>query len=289
MTHYGMIIDVDRCVGCYNCFVACKDEYWGNDYPPYSKAQPDHGQNWIRLAEKERNFPQIVVRVDYVPIPCMQCRDPPCAKAAKDGAVYVRDDGIVMIDPEKSKGQKQIVDSCPYGAISWNEELEIPQKCTFCAHLLDQGWKEPRCAEACPADAIKFGDLDDPNSEVSGLWKGAGVLSPEQAKGDLLSPPRADEHGSSVRYLGLPRPIVGGSVVFGDSGECASGVRVTVLKGTGAVASAETNAFGDFMIGGLEMNGQYSVRFEHPDYQAKEIAVSVGGDVNLGEVRLERR
>ncbi|MGC9076307.1 MAG: 4Fe-4S dicluster domain-containing protein [Conexivisphaera sp.] len=289
MTHYGMVIDVSKCVGCYNCFIACKDEFWGNDYPPYSKAQPDHGQYWIKIAEKERNFPQIVVRVDYVPMPCMQCKDPPCAKAAKDGAVYVREDGIVMIDPEKSKGQKQIVDACPYGVIYWNDELQIPQKCTFCAHLLDQGWKKPRCAEACPADAIIFGDLDDTRSQVRRLWKSAEVLSPEQAKGDLLSPPGGDEHGSSVRYLGLPKPMVGGSVIFGDTGECAEGVAVTVMDGGKTLASTKTNAFGDFLVEGLELNRKYVVRFEHPDYASKEVEVTMSGDVNLGEVKLERR
>ncbi|MFP3263338.1 MAG: 4Fe-4S dicluster domain-containing protein [Nitrososphaeria archaeon] len=289
MTHYGMIIDVGRCVGCYNCFIACKDEFWDNDYPPYSRAQPDRGQYWIRLKEKERNFPQIVVRTDFVPIPCMHCRDPPCLKAARDGAVYVREDGIVMIDPEKSKGQRQIVDACPYGVIYWNEELQIPQKCTFCAHLLDQGWRRPRCVEACPADAMIFGDLDDPDSELSKLWRSAEALSPEQAKGDLLAPPGSDEYGVSVKYLRLPKPIVGGSVIFGDTGECAEGVRVTVRGGDGVAAETVTNAFGDFMVEGLRMGGKYVVRLEHPDYQPKELEVTVNGDVNLGEVRLDRR
>ncbi|MGC9115991.1 MAG: 4Fe-4S dicluster domain-containing protein [Conexivisphaera sp.] len=289
MTRYGMVIDVNRCVGCYNCFVACKDEFWGNDYPPYSRAQPDHGHYWIRIAEKERNFPQIVVRTDYVPIPCMQCRDPPCVKAAKDGAVYVRDDGIVIIDPEKSKGQRQIVDSCPYGAIFWNEELQIPQKCTFCAHLLDQGWKRPRCVEACPADAMFFGDLDDPESEVSRLWNSAKALSPGQARGDLLSPGGEDPHGASVRYLGLPEPAVGGSVVLGDTGECAEGVEVSIADGSSTVAKARTNAFGDFIIGGLRLGGTYRIKFELSGYAPKEMDIEVKGDVNLGEVRLERR
>ncbi len=288
MARYGMVIDVTRCTGCYNCFIACKDEFWGNDYPPYSRAQPDHGHYWIRVAQKERKFPQIVVRTDYVPIPCMQCRDPPCVKAAKDGAVYVREDGIVIIDPEKSKGQRQIVDSCPYGAIFWNEELQIPQKCTFCAHLLDQGWKVPRCVEACPADAMFFGDLDDPNSEVSRLWGRAEAMSPEQAKGDLLSP-SGDRYGASVRYIGLPKPIIGASVVLGDTGECAEGVKVSVLDGDRVVASSRTNAFGDVMIEGLDFNKKYRVRFELEGYQAKEVEVTTSGDVNLGEVRLERR
>jgi len=76
------------------------------------------------------------VKVAYVPKPCMQCEDPPCEKAARGEAVYKRKDGIVIINPEKSKGQKKTVKACPYGCIYWNEELCIPQKCTQCVHLL---------------------------------------------------------------------------------------------------------------------------------------------------------
>jgi Fe-S-cluster-containing dehydrogenase component len=77
-------------------------------------------------------------------------------------------DGIVIIDPVKAKGQKAIVNSCPYRVIFWNAELEIPQKCTLCAHRLDEGEKQPRCVEACPTGALVFGDLDDPGSEIAG-------------------------------------------------------------------------------------------------------------------------
>jgi hypothetical protein len=134
-----------------------------------------------------------------------------------------------------------------------------------------------------------FGDLDDPDSELSKLWRSAEALSPEQAKGDLLAPPGSDEYGVSVKYLRLPKPIVGGSVIFGDTGECAEGVRVTVRGGDGVAAETVTNAFGDFMVEGLRMGGKYVVRLEHPDYQPKELEVTVNGDVNLGEVRLDRR
>ena len=75
-----------------------------------------------------------------------------------DGAVYAREDGIVIIDPEKAKGNQEIVDSCPYGAICWNEELQLAQKCIFCAHLIDDPTWTPhttRCAHACPTDAMK--------------------------------------------------------------------------------------------------------------------------------------
>ena len=83
----------------------------------------------------------------------------PCLRAAKNGAVVKRPDGIVLIDPQKARGQKALVQACPYGAIWWNEEKQIPQKCTFCAHLLDAGWKAPRCVQACPTGALSVASL----------------------------------------------------------------------------------------------------------------------------------
>ncbi len=111
--------------------------------------------NWIHLVEKERGqYPK--VKVAYTPVICMQCADPGCMKVAQNGAIY-RKDGIVIIDPVKAKGQKQIVKGCPYRVIEWNEELQIPQKCDFCAHMLAQGRERtPVC-----------GDLSD---QCPGLW-----------------------------------------------------------------------------------------------------------------------
>ena len=77
-----------------------------------------------------------------------------CLKAAENGAVRNRPDGIVIIDPQKSKGQQQIMQACPYHVIYWNEETRTPQKCTLCAHRLDEGATQPRCAESCPTGAL---------------------------------------------------------------------------------------------------------------------------------------
>ncbi len=168
MTTYGMVIDVSRCTGCHNCFLACRDEHVGNDYPPIAAAQPQSGHRWMDVQEYERGkFPR--VRVDYLPLPCQHCKEATCVSKAQGGSVYRRADGIVVIDPEKAVGQREIVLSCPHRVIFWNEAKNVPQKCTFCAHLLDKGWKQPRCVEACPTQALVFGDLDDPDSEVSQL------------------------------------------------------------------------------------------------------------------------
>ncbi len=178
MARYGLIIDVDKCSGCYNCFVACKDEHCGNDHLPVAASQPEMGHYWMNIVEKERGqYPK--VKVASIPVTCMQCAEAPClaaaAAAGAPGAVYRRDDGIVIIDPVKAKGHKALVEACPYGVIFWNEAAGLPQKCTLCAHLLDAGWKEPRCVEACPTGALIFGDLDDSATEIAEATAAGGL------------------------------------------------------------------------------------------------------------------
>ena len=296
MTRYGMVIDVAKCNACYNCVSACKDEYWGNDYPPYSRAQPKLGQNWIRVDRRERgHFPYI--NVAYMPVMCQMCRDPPCLKAAEGGAVYVRDDGIVMIDPEKSKGQRQIVDSCPYGIISWNEELGIPQKCTFCAHLLDQGRKQPRCVDACPTGAMVFGDLDDPNSEVSGILKANGGGQPYRSgttKVTYSGKPETYEPkpgvGPSVFYLNLQRMtklFVAGSVALKESDDLVEGAAVTLMAGGREIATTTTDGFGQFQFDGLEP-GKYTVRVEYAGHRALTTDVDARESTYMGYLFLEK-
>ena len=134
MKSWHLIIDVARCHDCNDCFLADKDEFVDNEFPPYSAAQPWHGHRWMNIKRKERGqYP--VVQTAYLPMPCMHCDEAPCLTA--DGAVYKRDDGLVIIDPVKAKGRKEIVTSCPYNAIYWNEDKQLAQKCTGCAHLLD--------------------------------------------------------------------------------------------------------------------------------------------------------
>ena len=97
MKKWNLIIDVAKCHDCNNCFLACKDEYFENDFPPYSVAQPRHGQRWMNIMRKERGeYPE--VDVAYLPILCMHCDDAPCIKKSKEGAVYKRKDGIVLIE-----------------------------------------------------------------------------------------------------------------------------------------------------------------------------------------------
>jgi Fe-S-cluster-containing dehydrogenase component len=276
MTRYGMVIDVTKCTGCYNCFLACRDEFAGNENPGYAAAQPMSGMNWIKLIERERGqYPK--VKVSYTPVTCMQCENAGCIKVSQNNAVYRRPDGIVIIDPVKAKGQQQILNGCPYRVIEWNEEKQLPQKCIFCAHLLDKGEKVPRCVESCPTGALIFGDLEDAKSEISRLVASGNTeaLHPEYGMGE------------KVNYTGLPKKFIAGTVIFGDDDEVAVNVNVS-LSGNGDNQTTRTNGFGDFEFEGLADNVAYTVRIEAPGYRAKSIKAKTMKDLYLGEIVLKK-
>ncbi|MDB9823227.1 oxidoreductase [Deltaproteobacteria bacterium] len=276
MARYGMLINIDKCNGCYSCFLACRDEFEGNDYLPYSVAQPAEGKSWMRVIEKERGATP-KVKVDYIPIPCLQCAEAPCVNNPSNGAVYRRPDGIVIIDPEKAKGDRDILSCCPHRLIYWNEEKDVPQKCTLCAHLLDQGWKEPRCVEACPSGALVFGDLDDPESEISRLT--ASSLTEELDPDFGLKP--------NVTYIDLPKKFIAGEIVLGDKkDECAAGIKLYLSDGKKLI-EGETDAFGDFEFEGLKPGKAYSIRVHHSGYIAREVPFFAYSDVNIGVIELD--
>ena len=243
MKKWNLIIDVAKCHDCNNCFLSCKDEYWENDFPPYSAAQLRHGHKWMNIMRKERGrYPK--VDVAYLPIPCMHCDDAPCIKAAKKDAIYKREDGIVVVDPEKAKGQKNLVESCPYGVIYWNEEKSLPQKCTFCVHLLEDGWKEPRCVQVCPTEAMSVVYAEDSEMEKVKKSENLEVYQPQ-----YKAKPRV-YYKNLYRYT---RCFVAGSVALQDIDECAEGAKITLKKGAKKVVDKTvTNNYGDFKIDNLE-------------------------------------
>jgi Fe-S-cluster-containing dehydrogenase component len=233
------------------------------------------GQNWIRVIEKERGqYPK--VKVTYTPIPCMHCDDAPCIEMAQNGAVYKRPDGIVIIDPVKAKGQKELISSCPYRVIEWNEQEQLPQKCTMCAHMLDKGEKEPRCVESCPTGALIFGDLDDPGSKVS-QFIASGKTEALHGGYDLEE---------KVRYIGLPRKFIAGTIIYGDRDECAEGVTVALSRDNER-REVKTNAFGDFEVEGLANNTEYTIRIAAAGYKEQTITARTRKDVYLGEITLK--
>ena len=278
MKQWNLIVDVALCENCHNCTLAVKDEHVGNDFPGYAAPAPARGSDWIRITRKVRGAAPMVDAA-YLPTMCNHCDDAPCVKAGK-GAVRKRDDGIVIIDPEKSRGRRDLVDACPYGAISWNEELALPQAWIFDAHLLDAGWKEPRCVQACPTGALRALKQDAAAMQAQARAESLEVLMPE-----LGTKPR-------VYYRNLHRfdtCFIGGSVVAEIDGvtECVAHAAVIVRKDGAEVARAATDVFGDFKCDGFEPNsGAHTVEIAHPRLGSAFATCVLGESVYLGTLRL---
>ncbi len=216
MSKWNLIINVGRCENCYNCVIADRDEHVGNDFPGYSAPAAAVGESTIRILRRAQGSAPMV-ETTYLPVMCNHCDDAPCMRYAGD-AIRKREDGIVIIDPDKARGRKDILGSCPYRAIVWNEEQQVPQTWIFDAHLLDQGWQRPRCQQSCPTEVFEAVKLDDVAMERMATIEGLKVQKPE-----LGTKPR-------VWYRGLERwekSFIGGSVSADIAGvlECLEGRR----------------------------------------------------------------
>jgi Fe-S-cluster-containing dehydrogenase component len=281
MDKWNLVIDVALCENCGNCSLAAKDEHVGNDFPGYSAPHEPLGNNVVRIQRKVRGSGSMVDAA-YLPTLCNHCDAAPCLKVGADGAVRKRADGIVIIDPVKAKGRRDLAEACPYGAIVWNEAQQLPQTWIFDAHLLDQGWSAPRCVQVCPTSAIEAIKTSDAAMARKAADESLEVLQPE-----LQTRPR-------VHYRNLHRfthCFVGGAVstfVAGRS-ECVADARVVLLNSLGAVGSALTDAFGEFRFDKLPMHGgEYRIDITHPLHGAASVRVVLGAEsVNLGEIRLE--
>lgn len=270
-------IDVAQCHDCNNCFMACKDEHCGNDWPGYTAAQPRHGHRWMNIERRERGeYPRNDVA--YLPMPCLHCQDAHCMKAAPD-AVSRRADGIVMIDMEKAKGnEKALVESCPFGAIYWNAEANVAQKCTMCAHLLDDpDWTPgvPRCVHSCPTGALKFYDMEPAEFEKLARQEGFDGYRAEELK----NRPRI-VYKNLFKYT--KNFITAGVLVNGD---CFENATVTLKGKNGVVETQATNFFGDFKFDGLE-SGEYLVEVDAAGRKTSMKAVVENQSLNLGFINL---
>jgi len=203
----GMVIDLKRCYACMACVTACKTE---NFTPP--------GVFWARVLKGETGTYPNTVR-QALPVLCMQCEEPSCKTVCPTGATYQTDDGVVHVDKNKCIGCNYCGMACPYGARYMVEKWEsyfpeglplseyeqfakeqwetrsgvgVNTKCDFCAVRRANGNMEPACVRACPANARIFGDLSDPDSDVSILIR--------QHRGMPLNP----EHGNKPRVYYLP-------------------------------------------------------------------------------------
>ena len=182
MTKLAIVIRQDRCIGCHTCSLACKMQ---NNIP--------QNMLWNRVLTEgcdiidgaEGVYPNL--SRSYLPLACQHCENPACLKVCPTGATYKDDKGRVEINYDKCIGCRMCMAACPYNArtFNWNEPVRDPghdygdasvptrekgvmEKCTLCKERTDRG-EEPMCVVCCPADARVFGDLDDPDSEVSQL------------------------------------------------------------------------------------------------------------------------
>jgi len=278
MKKWNMIIDVAECTNCQLCALSAMDEYVGNTWPGVAAPMPRHGHQWIDIKQKERGQAPMI-DIAYVPTMCNQCDNAPCMKADKTGAIGKRDDGIVIIDPVKAKGHKELVDACPYGHIWWNEELQLPQAWPFDAHLLDQGWQQTRGHQACPTGAMRAIKVEDDEMARTARDQGLEVMRPE-----LGAKPR-------VYYRNLWRftkCFIGGSVSAEANGviDCVEGAAVRLLKDGAPVAETVTDNYGDFKFDRLNENsGRYGVEISTQG-RKKTVEATLGVSINLGEIKL---
>lgn len=171
MARYGMLIDTRKCVGCYACRTACQRQ---NSLLP--------AEDFIRFEDRETGaYPN--VGVEHVPLQCMHCEDAPCASVCPTGAAHIGADGIVGVDHGRCIGCMYCMAACPYQVRVRNEETGVVDKCRFCAVSSETSGAEMcSCVDACLTGARIFGDLDDPDSEIS---RAIVELNAQPIAGDL--------------------------------------------------------------------------------------------------------
>jgi Fe-S-cluster-containing dehydrogenase component/Ni,Fe-hydrogenase III small subunit len=223
MVRWGMVIDLRKCIGCQACTVACKAE---NLTP--------QGVFWNRVLKIESGKYPNAKRL-FLSLPCMHCENPPCVAVCPTGASYKRPDGIVMIDRDKCIGCMYCIGACPYGVRTYIDEVKpyfpnaglsqieqyrnaehkrgVVEKCTFCVDRVENGL-QPACVQTCPPGARYFGNLDDPESEVSKAIKTGKAVQLLRESGTnpsvyYIPPPNMtlDQFSSATRQS-ISRPAV---------------------------------------------------------------------------------
>jgi Fe-S-cluster-containing dehydrogenase component len=278
MSKWNLIINVGRCTNCYNCVIAEQDEHVGNDFPGYAAPAAPQGDSTIRIRRRVQGAAPMV-ETDYLPVMCNHCDNPPCKKVGGD-AIRKRDDGIVIIDPEKARGRRDIVKSCPYGAIVWNEEQQLPQAWIFDAHLLDADWSQPRCQQVCPTDVFETVKIDD-----AAMKARAQAENLRRLHENIGAAPR-------IWYRDLDRwesCFIGGSVSATVDGrvECVKDAKIILRRDGVEIAQTTSDAFGDFQFKKLPKNGgPYEVEARH-ELGAANRRCELGGSVYLGEISID--
>jgi sulfite dehydrogenase (quinone) subunit SoeB len=218
----GLVIDLDTCVGCHACAVSCKQWNTGGIAGPLTDEQPygkDPSGVWFNrihsyevaattgcssASETAQTQPAMTL---HFPRSCLHCETPACVTVCPTGASYKRaEDGIVLVDEDKCIGCKLCSWACAYGAREYSEVEGVMKKCTLCVDRiynehLPQSERQPACVQACPTKARHFGDLGDPESDVSKLVaeRGGVALMPElgYAPVNRYLPPRPRRAGEN--------------------------------------------------------------------------------------------
>lgn len=186
---FAMVIDLRRCFGCHACSVACKAQF---DVPL------GVWRSWVKYLEKG-TYPN--VKRYFLPRLCNHCSDAPCVTVCPTKASYIREDGIVMIDEKKCISCKSCRAMCPYNSRFTHPFKKVANKCDFCVERLEQGL-EPACVNTCNAKARIFGDINNPESEVSRLIASNPV---QQLKPELGTKPQVyyiDADEETMRLYG---------------------------------------------------------------------------------------
>ncbi|MEC7488509.1 MAG: 4Fe-4S dicluster domain-containing protein [Pseudomonadota bacterium] len=274
MNEQLFLIDVNKCTGCGLCIVACKDEHVDSEYLPWTMPQPESGHFWINVKPLERgSAPRL--KMNFLPTMCQHCESAPCIPACPEGAIKTREDGMVWIDPAVCKGCGKCEAACPYDVIYKNDELNISQKCTGCAHRIDED-EQPRCAEICPHDAILYND-GPIKPDLNKMEPNTEILHPE-----FEASPR-------VHWKGLPKPWIAGTVTNDAGDEVIANATVTA---TGLshrqLVTAKTDAFGDFSLTELHDGKGYKIQVTREGYAEFDISVTTEGDKDLGAIALSK-
>ncbi len=201
----GLVIDLDICVGCHACAVQCKEWNTSGHSAPLTDEDPYGSEPsgiWFNRVHSYETTPEGggPGRTVHFPKSCLHCDDAPCVTVCPTGASYKREeDGIVLVNPDACIGCKLCSWACPYGAREFDEDDGVMKKCTLCIDRiynenLPEDARVPACVSTCPSGARHFGDLGDPESEVSKLVidRGGYDLMPEQgcAPTNKYLPPR---------------------------------------------------------------------------------------------------